>query len=995
MERAYLPSGSYALDGAVTLLNQTMVGATASVVNANKIRIATNTYLSDGFIAFVAADTNGQAMGFSDLLAAANGVQHIAAIESGNSEIGSPFFTTALISLSNSSGQPKIFTASVTQTLNPDTMLYFTRPLSVTRYSSNRFNQTGIRNIVSANQAITLVDKSDIKDILVSDRAYHTNGFDFSFDDKLNIIIDDKPAVNTLILPLYREIEISASPAPTVNSFSAIDVDGGNLSLTATFGASFDFNNYRLFSRARELVNPSGTNNAMIIRSIPFGPTGNQWRFGIQLPLSPSSSLTMYTSLTTSSFIDNIVVLPSNASKTLGMTAGSNFSFTRSAAAPYTIYLAHVAGAAPNFVSSGIIAGDILNIQTNSSFTTANQGSFRITTVSQTAISAFYGSTGTPVSQTSLTLTLATDFRIFSLNPPTANTLITAINSGPLSTNLTATLAVGEDGTGIIFTSTTDDTNNPYVSLANGGNWVKTASLTSSPQFTTEVNFSLSTSSLYTFVGERLRLVPYTTKQTASFLSSQAVSNIDNIAGLKQADQGNKIQINSQNFGTLGAVKVATGTANAAGGSIVGSSIALTGSHLLIRSTQGASKGLQAGSWMKIESALPLNKSANMNATTSLRIVSSTYNLQVVGGTGTFATTIANSANSTTIMQIEKIGDFAVYSYNAGTSPVFAGYEGAWAQIATSSNFSTQNKGIFRIIRSDSTSFWVENASAVEETVTLNAGTDIAFFSDTSIMPGDSVVISGGLLGSTNDGTFIAETVTASSITFSTLTPFQTLTSPITLGSNTDNFLAVDATTTSFYKQVYTLQDVSSITSSLCDIILTAGTASFDAKISDVYQCAFTALNKLAFDTRTFFGVDSYLAYEGLIKEASKVVYGDTTNPNTYPGVKAAGAYIDIQPPLPRKIVLSIGVRLRTGVSFSSIQNNIKSVSAGVINSTPIGQSISISDIVGAIRGIEGIFAVSMISPLYDVNNDIIVINPGEKPICDASVDVSVTLLGS
>lgn len=993
VQQGYLPSGSYALDGAVTALNNVIIGATASVVNGNKLRISTNTYLENGFIALITADRNGQTIGFNTFLTRSNGVQHIAAIESGNSEIGSPLFGSSIIAASNNSSSPRVFNASTTQFIYPDTMLYFTRPLSVTRYSSNRFNQSGVRNLVATNTAITLVDKLDLKEIITGDKAYNINGFDFSYDDKLNVVLDNNPDTQTLILPTYREIEVAASPAPTINSFSAVDVDGGSVSLTTTFGADFDFNNYRLAGKGVAILNPSGTNNAIVIRTVPYGLAMNQWRVGIQLPLAPNTALTMYTSLTASAFLDNIIVLPSNAAKTVNFTPTSQFSIT-SSGPPYTMFVTYLGGSSPPaFVTNGVVIGDVLNIGANSSFTAANKGSFRITAVSQTALSVFYGSTGAPVNQT-LTLSSATDLQIFSLTNTTANMVITAINNGPLNTNITAALGVGENGTGIIFTSTTDDTNNPFVTFQNGMNFIKTASLTSSPQFTTESNFSVTAFSLFNFVGERFRLIPYTAKQTATFLSSKAVSSINNIAGLKQNEQGNKIQINSQNFGTLGAVKVVSGAANAVGGSIVGSASSLTGGHLLIRSTQGASKGINSNSWIKITSALPLNKSLNFNATTSLQIVSSTYNVQVVGGTGTFNTSISNAANATTVIQVNKVNEFAIYSYNSGTAPAFAGFEGAWAQIGTSSGFSTQNKGIFRIIRSDTSSFWVENPTAIEETVTLNAGTDIAFYNDTSIMPGDSIIVSGGLLGATNDGTYTVESVSASSLTVSVLTPFQTLSAPTVLAGNTGNFASTDAKVTNFYKKIYTFQDVSSVNSTLCDIIAYAGTTSFDSKISDVFQCSFEVLNKLDFDTRTFFGIDSYLAYEGLIKEATRVIYGDTANPNTYPGVKAAGAYIDIQPPLPRKITLSVGVRLRTGVSFSTIQNNIKSVAAGVINSVPIGQSISISDILGAIRGIEGIFAVSMISPAYDVNNDIIVINPGEKPICDASVDVSVTLLG-
>ncbi len=1004
VQSVVLPSGSYSLAGAVTALNNLLVGANASVVNGNKLRISTNTYTSNGAIALCALDTSAAAIGFGDLLERSNGIQHVAAIESGNSERGLPLFQDALYTLASSAALSltKVFVATEAQTISPDKMISFLKPLTdeipsgpLTDgfYSSNQNNHTGIRNYVSSATSITLVVKTNIQDVLALDRAFVTNGYDFSFDDKLNIVIDDAPETNTLILPLYRELAIASSPSPTVNSFNATDVDGGNLSMTATFGAAFDFGNYRLWSRARQVVNPSGTNNAMIVRSAHYGPTGNRHRFSIQFPLSANTAISTGTSVTLNGTIDNILILPSDPARSFAVSAtATGLSLTAIGGPDYSLYIT-TTGNPPNFVSSGVIVGDILNFPSTSAVAAANRGSFRITAVSQTSLTVHFGY-NTPTNQSVSVFLTSADFSIFPLLQTTANVAISTINNSPLNQNITASLGVGEDGTGPIFTCTQDDESGAFISLVDGENWIRSASLTASPQFSSEVNFTI-TSSLYTIVGERVRVIPYTAKQTSEFLSSNAVSGINNIAGLKQTEQGNKIQLNSQNFGTLGAVKVASGAANAAGGTIVGGSVALTNSRLLVRTTQGATDGLHANSWIKITSGLPLNKSLNFNTTASLQIVSSTYNLQIVGGTSTFNASLTVYTPLDSTIAVEKVGDLVAYSYLGSTAPdTFYGYEGAWLQVSTTSGFSAQNQGDFRVIRSTTATVWVENSIAVEERVVISYGDELKLFSDNSIMAGDSIIIAGDLMGASNNGTYTVESVSATSLTVSISTPFATTSAPVTLGADFNNFSAVDSDVTNFYKQVYTLQDVSSLTSTLADLVLLAGTTSFDAKISDVFECVFSAQNKLDFDTKTLFGVDSYLAYEGLIKEASRVVYGLTSNPNTYPGVKAAGAYIDIQPPLPRKITLSIGIRPRTGVSLRAIQNNVKSVAAGVINATPIGQSVSLSDVLGAVRGIEGIFAVSLISPVYNSENDVIIIYPSEKPICDSGSDVSVTLLG-
>jgi len=996
IEQAYLPSGSYALATAVDSLNGILIGATASVVDTNKLRISTNTYLSNGFIALLTADTNGQAIGFDTFTTKTNGNQHVAAIESGNSEIGSPLFSLPVIANTTNNSYPVVFQSTIAQTVNPDKMLFFKKPLASTRYSTNRFNNTGIRNILASTTSLTLVNKLSIKEIVTGDRAYFTNGYDFSYDDTLNIVLDDNASTNTLIMPVYREISVNSSPAPNTNSFSATDVDGGNLSLTKTFGSAYDFNNYRLWSRARQIVNSAGTNNAFIIRSQHYGPTGNLYRFSVGYPSTANSALTSFASVT-NSFIDNFVTLGSGASKTTGIDTTSQFSLTISNSNPYTVQYIHVAGTAPAFVANGVAAGDILNVPSTSAFSTAAEGTFLITGVSATSITVTnWAYNGVPANQT-VTLSSVTDLSIYSLSGNTATTIINLINTGNLNQNITATLASGESGAGFIFRSTNDDSGNttPYLTLVDGENWVKNATLTASPQFTTEVNLSL-TDSVYlpSLVGERFRLIPYTAKQTATFLDSKAISNIGNIGGLETNSQGNKIQINSQQFGTLGAVRATGGHANSAGGSIIGTASTLTSNTFLIRSTQGATEGLHADSWIQISSALPLKKNINFNATASLQVLS-TVSLTISGGTTAFNTANAHSGNATTQIQVEKIGKFAVYIYNSGTAPAFSNAEGDWAYILSSSTFNNNNLGIFRIIRSSSTSFWIENENAVEETVTLTGNTDIQFYTSDSIMPGDSLILSGGILNSANDGTYIVSQVAASSLTVSVLTPFATTTASTLLSNNFNNVKSFDAKTTNFYKQIYTLQNVSSFDSDLVDIILKSSNSTFDLKISDVYECTFVALNKLNFNTKTFFGIDSYLVYEGLIKEANRIIRGDPKSPLTYPGVKSTGSYVDIQPPLPRKITMSIGVRLRTGVAFKTIENNIKSIVAGIINSTNIGTSIAPSDISGAIRGVQGVFAVSIIYPVFDAENDIIIIHPSEKPICDASTDVSVTLLGS
>ena len=181
---------------------------------------------------------------------------------------------------------------------------------------------------------------------------------------------------------------------------------------------------------------------------------------------------------------------------------------------------------------------------------------------------------------------------------------------------------------------------------------------------------------------------------------------------------------------------------------------------------------------------------------------------------------------------------------------------------------------------------------------------------------------------------------------------------------------------------------------------LTKSVVAFDTteqsdKINETAAVTISAMGKLNFSTNLIGGLDSYRYDTGLIAESNRIVYGDPTDEVTYPGVSAAGAEIFIQPPLVRKITMSINVRLSTGVPFSKIVEQVRSDIAAVVNSSKIGQSIPISKIIATVNAIPGVFAVSINSPNYSATSDVIVINPSEKPlILDIVNDITVAKVG-
>ena len=152
------------------------------------------------------------------------------------------------------------------------------------------------------------------------------------------------------------------------------------------------------------------------------------------------------------------------------------------------------------------------------------------------------------------------------------------------------------------------------------------------------------------------------------------------------------------------------------------------------------------------------------------------------------------------------------------------------------------------------------------------------------------------------------------------------------------------------------------------------------------------AQSKLGFTEDTTAGFDAYKYNVGTIREVNKIVYGDPRDSITYPGVSAAGAEIFIRAPLVRRIEVSINIRVKTGIPFVRVTEQVRNNITALINSSPIGKSIAISDIIATVNTIPGVVAVSISSPTYDPSNDIIVIQPFEKPfVLDSVNDVTVS----
>ena len=265
--------------------------------------------------------------------------------------------------------------------------------------------------------------------------------------------------------------------------------------------------------------------------------------------------------------------------------------------------------------------------------------------------------------------------------------------------------------------------------------------------------------------------------------------------------------------------------------------------------------------------------------------------------------------------------------------------------------------------------------------------TSMVFSPYENTIPADLFVVSGTVLGESNQGSYaVQQVLDRNRILISNLLSIKTKQS---LSGNSVQIYVQEGTPFSGYKKVeYAVVDPSNSNNYL---LVVDSTDQFE-KINSIGEITVQGTGKLNFPTLIKRGLDSYRFHTGLIAQANKVVYGDPRDSVTFPGVAAAGAEIYIKPPLFKRIKVSINVRVRTGIPFSRVIEQVRNNVAALINSTAIGQAIAISDIVATVNVIPGVFAVSISSPAYDANNDVITVNAIEKPrVIDIINDISVS----
>jgi hypothetical protein len=505
--------------------------------------------------------------------------------------------------------------------------------------------------------------------------------------------------------------------------------------------------------------------------------------------------------------------------------------------------------------------------------------------------------------------------------------------------------------------------------------------------------------------------VPITAKSIAAWMNSYAVTGLSSACEIKVSSANRKVQIASLTPGTEGSIQVQGGEANTVAAAVVGTATAM--GYPVVSTLKADAVGLVSDAWVRLTNTERVTKQPFAGYEVDGTVITdiSTAGLFSISNTATSqAIYFDMNLLSQRIWKVEKQGNFVCYSITTrdGALPdVSSVLEGDWLVVKQGTLVTGQvllsdaNAGTFRVLRKYSdtgiVAFWVENDNAVEE----EAQCDVCVLAMCSIMPGDIVTINTAMFGVGNMGSWI---VTASGTVGDLASDFMfqvdVSSKATTLYSDTASFglanynlfQVEEGLPATFIKKILAISP-NATDGKYVDIKFTD--SYMYEHISEVAGTVITSLDKLDFPIDIVVGINGYSHSVGLIAEATKVLYGDPADPAGYPGVVAAGANVNVSGPMVKRVSCAFALRVRSGVQTSDVADRVRSGVAAVINSTGIGQQIAISSLVAAASKVNGVVAVTVIDPVFGAGNDLISVQPYEKPeILNLETDITISFTG-
>jgi len=111
----------------------------------------------------------------------------------------------------------------------------------------------------------------------------------------------------------------------------------------------------------------------------------------------------------------------------------------------------------------------------------------------------------------------------------------------------------------------------------------------------------------------------------------------------------------------------------------------------------------------------------------------------------------------------------------------------------------------------------------------------------------------------------------------------------------------------------------------------------------------------------------AYTYYTGLIQEVQRVLEGDPTDLETYPGVKAQGVKLKVRAPTVQNVAFNLLIVSALGTIEAALSAAVKDAVQVYVNGLGVGEDVVLAEVVAAVMAVDGVTDVRIVSPPSNV----------------------------
>lgn len=629
-QKLKVAAGNKTLSQIANELNTQVSGCLFSVEGDEQIIFKTLTKNTDGAVQIVTFDNSGKILGFTQGDSSESSESLLAFYESGYEDVTFPSFVHSDFSTEGYADPSTSFINSISSTANlsslnldPSLGMGFLQPYSAVLDALSPKEKAVISDF--SGTSLTIKDNPFVKRLRILDRFFVSEPLSFSDSDELVAVLDNDTTNKTFPIPFYRKAETNTTLPLSSTQFNAYDVDGGTNEPFSSYFSGFDFSNFKILMKAKNVLDPSGSDNSILFRSKLWGASGEKINVGYIYPTAPNLGIQHTASVDKDVNIRISLKSDASVSTTIDGTTEWNVTITPNtpvAGVDQVTYTWTGTGTAPGLAA--LSGGEYVNISKEGEFSEENTGVYRVSTeagFTPTATSfSVVRPIGAAIAESNKASNVPNNIVFFASLATTAAEIVTYIDAN-LSSFITA-VAEGT-GSGTIDKSTYEESNFAYSSvyLKDGVNWISSSNVSGSPQFVLKKPLQLASATDYAFNdGEEIRIVPTTVEQVARFIKNLAVSGLTTVGNVNLTTFANRLELSTQTLGGDGSVQIVGGLANSVETPVIGNSVVFDNQYVRTGVFAPGILGIQAGSWVKLQSENLQDKEISLEDTSTISI---------------------------------------------------------------------------------------------------------------------------------------------------------------------------------------------------------------------------------------------------------------------------------------------------------------------------------------------------------------------------------------